>query len=436
MIDPKKLKKDFPIFSRKINGKPLVYLDNASTSQKPNSVINALTNYYKTFNSNTHRGIHTMSEEATLAYEDTREHVAKFINTNLSKEIIFTRNTTEAINLVAFSWGETNVKAEDEIIVSAIEHHSNLVPWQELCRRKNAELKIIPIKENLTLDLEAYEKMLSNKTKFVSITGMSNVLGFMPDLPRIIKAAHKVGALTLVDAAQSAAHMKTDVKKLDCDFLAFSSHKLLGPTGVGILYGKFSHLSDMPPFMFGGDMVKAVQQDKAYWNDLPWKFEAGTPNIADVIAFDAALTYLEKIGLENIHKHDQKLLKYAVKIFSKYEKDGVSLILPTYKSATSLTTASPFTPAHATSTASAHTFDPSVTSSILSFSIKGIHPHDIATVFNDEGVAIRSGYHCSQPLIEQLNLSSTARMSFYFYNTEEDIARTEKALQKTLKLFK
>ncbi len=414
MFNPEISKKDFPIFSRKINGKPLVYLDNASTSQKPKSVIDALTNYYKTFNANTHRGIHSMSEEATMAYEKTREHVAKFINAPLSKEIIFTRNTTEAINLVAYSWGETNIHKDDEIIVSAIEHHSNLVPWQELCRRKNATLKIIPIKEDLTLDMAAYAKMLSPKTKLVSITGMSNVLGFMPDLPTIIKLAHRAGlpaqrpsgALVLVDAAQSAAHIPTDVKKLDCDFLAFSSHKLLGPTGVGVLYGKFAHLSDMPPFMFGGDMVKAVQQDKAYWNDLPWKFEAGTPNIADVIAFDAALTYLEKVGFANIRHHDEKLLKYAVKKFSKYENQGVRLILPK-----------------------------SQTSSILSFSIKGIHPHDIAQIFNDEGVAIRSGYHCSQPLIDQLNLSSTARMSFYFYNTEEDIDKAEKALQKVLKTF-
>ncbi len=415
MFDPKKVKKDFPILSRKINGKPLVYLDNASTSQKPKSVINTISNYYENFNSNTHRGIHTMSEEATIAYENTREHVMKFINANLPKEIIFTRNTTEAINLVAYSWGEENIKSGDEIIVSAIEHHSNLVPWQELCRRKNATLKIIPIKKDLTLDLPAYEKMLSKKTKLVSITAMSNVLGYMPDLSKIIKAAHKVGALVLVDAAQSVAHLPTDVKKLDCDFLAFSSHKMLGPTGVGVLYGKYEILSDMNPFMFGGDMVKSVEQHKAYWNDLPWKFEAGTPNIADVIAFDAALTYLEKIGLENIHKHDQKLLKYAVAKFSKYEKHGVSLILPTYKSAT---------------------FDSSQVSSILSFSIKGIHPHDIATIFNDEGVAIRSGYHCSQPLIEHLNLSSTARMSFYFYNTKADIDRAEIALKKTIKLFK
>ncbi|MCX6735443.1 MAG: cysteine desulfurase [Candidatus Peregrinibacteria bacterium] len=407
MFDPKKLKKDFPIFSRKINDKSLVYLDNASTSQKPKSVINALTNYYETFNSNTHRGIHTMSEEATAAYEDTREHVMKFINANLPKEIIFTRNTTEAINLVAYSWGEENIKSGDEIIVSAIEHHSNLVPWQELCRRKNATLKIIPIKTDLTLDLAAYEKLLSKKTKLVSITAMSNVLGYMPDLNKIIKSAHKVGSLVLVDGAQSVAHMKADVKKLDCDFLAFSSHKMLGPTGVGVLYGKFEILSNMNPFMFGGDMVKSVEQHKAYWNDLPWKFEAGTPNIADVIAFDAALTYLDKIGLENIHKYDQQLLKYAVGKFSKYEKDGVSLILPK-----------------------------SDTSSILSFSIKGIHPHDIAQIFNDEGVAIRSGYHCSQPLIEHLNLSSTARMSFYFYNTEADIDRAEIALKRTLKIFK
>lgn len=407
MFDPTSIKKDFPIFSRKINGKPLVYLDNASTSQKPKSVINALSNYYKTFNSNTHRGIHAMSEEATIAYENTREHVAKFINANISKEIIFTRNATEAINLVAYTWGETNIKKDDEIIVSAIEHHSNLVPWQELCRRKKAKLKIIQIKKDLTLDLTAYEKLLSKKTKLVSITAMSNVLGYIPDLARIIKRAHKAGALVLVDAAQSIAHIKTDAKKLDCDFLVFSSHKMLGPTGVGVLYAKYEILSDMPPFLFGGDMVKTVEQHKAYWNDIPWKFEAGTPNIADVIAFDSAITYLEKIGLNNIHKHDQKLLKYAVKKFSKYEKNGVRLILPA-----------------------------SQTSSILSFSIKGIHPHDIATIFNDEGIAIRSGYHCSQPLIEHLNLSSTARMSFYFYNTTEDIDRAKLALKKVIKLFK
>lgn len=429
MFDPKIIKKDFPILSRKINGKPLVYLDNASTSQKPKSVIDAISNYYKTFNSNTHRGIHTMSEEATAAYENTREHVMKFINASLPKEIIFTRNTTEAINLVAYSWGESNIKKDDEIIVSAIEHHSNLVPWQELCRRKNAKLKIIPIKEDLTLDLQAYEKLLSKKTKLVSITAMSNVLGYMPDLAKIIKAAHKIGALVLVDGAQSVAHMKTDVKKLDCDFLAFSGHKMLGPTGVGVLYGKYEILSEMNPFMFGGDMVKAVEQHKAYWNDLPWKFEAGTPNIADVIAFNAALTYLEKIGLENIEKHDQKLLKYAIGKFSKYEKDGVSLILPTYKFSSAKQSAPSSQPP-------SPTFDTSITSSILSFSIKGIHPHDIATIFNDEGVAIRSGYHCSQPLIEHLNLSSTARMSFYFYNTEADIDRAEIALKKTLKLFK
>jgi cysteine desulfurase/selenocysteine lyase len=347
----------------------------------------------------------------------------KFINAGLPKEIIFTRNTTEAINLVAYSWGEENIHKDDEIIVSAIEHHSNLVPWQELCSRKNAKLKIIPIKEDLTLDLAAYEKLLSKKTKLVSITAMSNVLGYMPDLNHIIKSAHKVGALVLVDGAQSVAHMKTDVKKLDCDFLAFSSHKMLGPTGVGVLYGKYEILSDMNPFMFGGDMVKAVEQHKAYWNDLPWKFEAGTPNIADVISFDAALTYLEKIGLDNIHKYDQKLLKYAISKFSKYEKDGVSLILPSYKNSSPLRPSSP-------------TLDSSITSSILSFSIKGIHPHDIAQIFNDEGVAIRSGYHCSQPLIEHLNLSSTARMSFYFYNTEADIDRAEIALQKTLKIFR
>lgn len=409
MFNPHDIKKDFRIFERKLNNKPLIYLDNASTTQKPKNVIRALKNYYENFNANIHRGIHTLSEEATLAYEKTREHAAKFINATSEKEIIFTRNTTEAINLVAYTWGETNIKKNDEIIVSAIEHHSNLVPWQQLCQKRQAKLKIIPIKKDLTLDLDAYIKLLSKKTKLVAITGMSNVLGTIPDLKKIIDLAHQVSAITLVDGAQSVAHSPTDVQELDCDFLTFSAHKMLGPTGVGILYGKYEILSDMPPFLFGGDMVKVVGQYKSYWNDLPWKFEAGTPNIADVIAFDEALKYLEKIGMENVQKHDQKLLKYAVEKFSQYKNQNVKLFIPS---------------------------DLTNNGGILSFSIKGIHPHDIATIFNEEGVAIRSGHHCSQPLIESLNVLATARISFYIYNTKEDIDRTELALQKTINIFK
>ena len=408
MFDPHNIKKDFPIFNNKINGRPLIYLDNASTTQKPKTVIRALENYYENFNANIHRGIHTLSEEATAAYEKTRQHVAKFINATSEKEIIFTRNTTEAINLVAYSWGETNIKKNDEIIVSAIEHHSNLVPWQQLCQRRQAKLKIIPIKKDLTLDMDQYSKFLSKKTKLIAITGMSNVLGTIPDLKQIIDLAHQVNAVTLIDGAQSVAHSPTDVQELDCDFLAFSAHKMLGPTGVGILYGKYEILNEMPPFLFGGDMVKVVEQYKAYWNDLPWKFEAGTPNIADVIAFDEALKYLEKIGMENVQKHDQKLLKYAVEKFSQYKNQNVKLFIQN---------------------------DIENNGGILSFSIKGIHPHDIATIFNEEGVAIRSGHHCSQPLIESLNVLATARISFYIYNTKEDIDQAELALQKTIKIF-
>ncbi len=409
MFDPHSIKEDFPILNNKINSRPLIYLDNASTTQKPKIVIEALKNYYENSNANIHRGIHTLSEKATASYEKTRLNIAKFINATSEKEIIFTRNTTESINLMAYTWGETNIKENDEIIVSAIEHHSNLVPWQQLCQRRQAKLKIIPIKQNLTLDLDQYAKLLSKKTKLVAVTGMSNVLGTIPNLKKIIDLAHQAGAITLVDGAQSVAHSPTDVQELDCDFMAFSAHKMLGPTGIGILYGKYEILNDMPPFLFGGDMVKVVEQYKAYWNDLPWKFEAGTPNIADVIAFDEALKYLEKIGMENVQKHDQKLLKYAVEKFSQYKNQNVKLFLPN---------------------------DIVNNGGILSFSIKGIHPHDIATIFNEEGVAIRSGHHCSQPLIENLNVLATARISFYIYNTKEDIDLAELALQKTIKIFK
>lgn len=403
MLDPKSLKKDFPILSRKINGKSLVYLDNASTTQKPRQVIEALKNYYENTNANIHRGIHTLSQEATEAYEKTRLTTAKFVNAKSEKEIIFTRSTTESINLVAYTWGEVNINQDDEIIVSALEHHSNLVPWQELCRRKNAILKIIPLKHDLTTDISAYEKLLTKNTKLVAITGMSNVLGTIPPVKEMTKSAHKFGAKVLVDGAQSVAHLPTDVQDLDCDFLAFSSHKMLGPTGVGILYGKENLLENMPPFNFGGDMVKVVTQEKAQWNDLPWKFEAGTPNIADVVAFEKALQFLSEVGMQSLANHDEKLLKYAIERFSKYKE--------------------------------VHLFTSKNTGGILSFTIEGVHPHDIAQIFDEEGVAIRSGHHCNMPLMELLHVSATARMSFYLYNSEEDIDSAEKALQKVLKIF-
>ncbi|MFH1533621.1 MAG: cysteine desulfurase [Nitrospirota bacterium] len=402
MLNAKKIKSQFPIFA----DKKLVFLDSAATSQKPKVVIDAITNYYTKFNANVHRGIYTLSEKATQAYSDTRETVKKFINSKHVHEIVFTRNTTESINLVAYTWGEKNIKAQDEIIVSALEHHSNLVPWQELCKRKKAKLKVIPLKNDYTLDMDEYEKLLTARTKLVAITAMSNVTGTIPPLKRIINEAHKKGAKVLIDGAQSAAHSETDVQKLKCDFFVFSGHKCLGPTGVGILYAKEELLNKMPPFLFGGDMIEKVGQFSSTFAPLPNKFEAGTPNIADVIALKPALEFLQKIGLNAIHKHEQELKKYAIKKFSAHPQ--VTL----------------------------HTPPLNQSGSTLSFTIKGIHPHDIATIFNSENVCIRAGHHCAQPLMDRLHIHSTARMSFYLYNTLQDVDRAEKALIKTLKTFK
>lgn len=401
------LKQDFPIFQRKINGKPLAYLDNASTTQKPEMVLEALGKYYRSMNANIHRGIHTLSEEATEAYEETRKKVATFINAREAAEIVFTRNATEAMNLVAYSWGEQNISSDDTIVVSALEHHSNLVPWQELCRRKNAELKIISINEDSTLCLDDLNTIIDQRTRLVATTQMSNALGTITPLPHIIKRAHEVGAKILVDGAQGVPHMGIDVQALDVDFMAFSGHKMLGPTGVGVLYGKRELLEATPPFLFGGDMVLEVDQFKANWNQVPWKFEAGTPNIADVIAFKAAIEYIEKIGFEEILEHDQELLTYARKKLSQLP--NIRLFGPS---------------------------DTQQAGGILSFSIPGVHPHDIGSILNEEGVAIRAGHHCTQPLMKRLGVSATARMSFYIYNTKEDIDAAFEALKKVYKIFK
>lgn len=406
MLNIAKIKSQFPILNKKINGKNLVYLDNASTTQKPKSVIDAIKFYYENINANIHRGIYSLSETATKEYEKTRQLTANFIKAKSSEEIIFTRNTTESINLIAYTWGEKNIKKGDEIIVSVLEHHSNLIPWQELAKRKKAKLKIIPLNKDYTLDLNAYKKLLTHKTKLVAITAMSNVLGTITPLKEIIQLAHKKNALVLVDGAQSIGHLGTNVRKIDCDFFVFSSHKMLGPTGVGVLYGKKKILESMPPFLFGGDMIKKVSQFNATFSDLPWKFEAGTPNIADVIAFSKALEFIQEIGIKNIQKHENDLLKYAIKKFSKYKE--ITLFLPPI----------------------------SQMGGILSFTIKGIHPHDIAQILSDEGICIRAGHHCAQPLMEKLKVSSTARLSFYIYNTKKDIDQAEKAIQKTLKIFK
>lgn len=403
MLDPE-VKNQFPILKRKIKGKALAYLDNASTTQKPQSVINALKDYYENFNSNIHRGIHTLSEEATAHYESTRATLQKFINARFPHEIIFTRNTTESVNLVAYTFGEKNIQEGDEIIVSELEHHSNLVPWQELCKRKGASLLTIPILNDYTLDMDAYAELLSEKTKLVAITGMSNVTGTTPDLKEIITLAHAHDAKVLVDGAQLAAHTKVDMQELDCDFFTISGHKMLGPTGAGALYGKEEVLNEMPPFLYGGSMVLEVTKTDATYLGLPAKFEAGTPDIADVIAFKHALEFLEKVGMEKIYKHEKELTTYAIELFSKHKEVTIH--------------------------------HPENGGGVISFSIKGIHPHDIASIFNEHGVAIRSGHHCAHPLMTRLNVPATARMSFYLYNTKEDVEQAEKALKETIRTFK
>lgn len=401
------IKSDFPILSRKINGKPLVYLDNASTTQKPKAVLQALVNFYSTSNANIHRGIHTLSEEATDKYEDVRKKVAKFIGAT-EEEIVFTKSATESINCVAVAWGQKHINAGDEIIVSALEHHANLVPWQELAKNKKATLKIIPLTTDYTLDLDAYAKLLSPKVKLVCITAESNVTGTITPVKKITEMAHTVGAKVIVDGAQSVGHMPTNVREIGCDFFVFSAHKMMGPTGVGVLYIRSAVMEEMTPFMYGGEMIESVQEKSATYRTSHWKFEAGTPNIADVIAFGAALDYINKIGLKNISTHDKELVAYAKKIFAKYPQ--VKLFSPSKIQDTG---------------------------AVLSFSIDGVHPHDIATIFNDEGIAIRSGLHCAEPLLQKLGApNGTARLSFYIYNTKKDTDVVEKALKKVLKIFK
>ncbi len=402
----KNRKQDFPILKTFFKGHPLVYLDNAATTQKPKSVISAIQKYYETENANIHRGIYDLSEKATALYENTREKVKDFIHAQKTSEIIFTRNTTESINLVAYSWGEKNIKQNDEIVVSALEHHSNLVPYQELCHRKKAKLKIIPIDQNGNLHLKNLGTIITKKTKLVAITQMSNVLGTIVPLKKIISESHKKGALVLVDGAQGVPHLGINVKKLNCDFLVFSGHKMFGPSGVGVLYAKEKILKNMPPFLFGGNMIREVTQYKSLWNELPHKFEAGTPNIADVIAFSEAIKYTKKIGFKKIQEHETKLWEYARKKLATIP----NLIL--YGSD-----------------------DKKKATGIISFTISGIHPHDISSFVNEKNIAIRAGHHCAAPLMKYLGVSATARISFSVYNEKKDIDRLCEALKKIYKIF-
>ena len=406
MINIEKIRKDFPILSRQVRGKPLIYFDSAATSQKPKSVIDALVNYYEQHNANIHRGIHTLSEEATQLFEQARKKVAKFVHASNPNTIIFTRNTTESLNLIAYAWGRKNIKAGDEILVTEMEHHSNLVPWQLLAQEKNAVLKFVRLTDEGTLNLEDLDKNVSSKTKLISVGHVSNALGTINPIRRFAQAAHEVGALFVVDAAQSAPHIPIDMRVLGCDVIAFSAHKMLGPTGVGVLVAHEEILEEMSPFLGGGDMIKEVWMEKSSWNDLPYKFEAGTPNIADVIAFGAAIDYLQEIGMDNIRTHEQELVQYALQEMKKI--DGITIYGPQ---------------------------DPRSRSGVISFNLGSIHPHDMGTVLDEEGIAVRAGHHCCQPLMRRYGISGTTRASFYLYNTQKEVDHFIHALSRAKMLF-
>lgn len=407
IVNSYELRNDFPIFKKKINGKDLVYLDNASTTQKPYSVINSITDFYSNYNSNIHRAVYQLAEEATELYEQSRKKIANFINVR-PEEIIFTRNTTESINLIAHSWARSNLKKDDVIAITEIEHHSNIVPWQILCQEIGTRLEYVGIDESGFLDIEYLIELISSrKVKLVSISHMSNVLGTIVPIERIVKTAHQYDIPVIVDGAQSVPHMPVDVKELDCDFLVFSAHKMLGPTGVGVLYAKKELLEKMKPFMAGGDMIKEVFKFHTNYNEVPYKFEAGTPNIADVVGFGAAVEYLEKIGMENIRNHEIYLTEYA---------------LESMQSLKCITIYGPM--------------DSKFRGGVISFNIADIHPHDLATIMNDHGIAIRSGHHCAQVLMQRLDVPATSRASFYIYNTKEEIDKFVNAIKEAGRIFK
>lgn len=406
MLNVKEIRKDFPILSRKVNGKKLVYLDNAATSQKPIQVINTLDDYYRRYNANIHRGIHTLSEEATEAFENVRDKVRQFIDAPASHEVIFTRNATEAINLVAYTWGRMNVLPGDEIVLTPIEHHSNFVPWQQLAIERNARLVIVPLTSDGQVDAETMAAHITDRTKLVALTQMSNVMGTITPVAEICRKAHEKGALVLVDGAQGVPHLPTSVKDLDCDFLVFSFHKMLGPTGVGVLWGRTELLEAMPPFLFGGHMISTVWEDRATWSDLPWKFEAGTSNIADVIASGTALDYLNKLGMESVREHEIEIVEYALKRFA--ELDDATVYGP---------------------------LDARKRGGVISFNLDGVHPHDIGQILNDAGIAIRAGHHCCQPLMRTFDLWGTARASFYIYNTKDEVDALFDALKEADKVL-
>ncbi|MFZ7804135.1 cysteine desulfurase SufS [Bacillus thuringiensis] len=397
------IRKQFPILDQKVKGKQLVYFDSAATSQKPIQVIETLERYYKEYNSNVHRGVHTLGTKATDAYEGAREKVRKFINAKSMEEIIFTRGTTTALNTVAASYGLENVKEGDEIVISYMEHHSNIIPWQQVAKKTGATLKYLPLQPDGTISLEDVRQTVTPNTKIVSIMQVSNVLGTINPVKEIGAIAHENGAIMVVDGAQSTPHMKVDVQDLNCDFYALSAHKMCGPTGIGVLYGKKELLNNMEPIEFGGEMIDFVDLQESTWKELPWKFEAGTPIIGNAIGLGAAIDFLEEIGLDNIEKHEHELAQYALERLS--EVDGVTIYGPKHRAG------------------------------LVTFNIEDVHPHDVATVLDVEGIAVRAGHHCAQPLMKWLKASSTARASFYLYNTKEEIDTFVESLIKTKEYF-
>ncbi|TDY49567.1 cysteine desulfurase/selenocysteine lyase [Alicyclobacillus sacchari] len=405
-MNPLAIRDDFPIFQEKINGHPLVYLDNAATSQKPRQVLDVLRRYYESENSNVHRGVHTLGTRATEAYEGAREKIARFINAPSPYQIVFTRGTTESINMVAHGYARARLQAGDEIVLPPSEHHSNLIPWQQAARATGATLRYLPLQEDGTIRLEDVEAAVTDRTKIVAIAHVSNVLGTVNPVREIAEIAHRHGAVIVVDGAQSVPHMPTDVQELDCDFLAFSGHKMLGPTGIGVLYGKPSLLAEMEPTYFGGEMIDVVELHESTWKEAPWKFEGGTPIIAGAIGLGAAVDYLSRIGMEEIAKHDAHLADLAVRRLE--EIDGVTVYGP-----------GPGKPR----------------AGLVTFNLDGVHPHDVATVLDAAGIAVRAGHHCAQPLMRILNVGATARASFYLYNTEDDVDAFVAALKQAKEFF-
>ncbi|HCU99640.1 MAG: cysteine desulfurase [Dehalococcoidia bacterium] len=405
-MQPAQLRKDFPILERQINGHPLAYLDNAATTQKPRPVIESLVHYYETQNANIHRGIHTLAVEATKAYEDVRAKASKHIGATNTEDIVFTRNTTESLNLVARAWGDANLQEDDEIVLSLMEHHSNIVPWQLLAARTGARLRYADIAPNGLLQIDSLRKMIGNRTKLVSITHMSNVLGTINPIAEIAEMTHAVGALLIVDGAQSAPHLPVDVNQLGCDVFAFSAHKMLGPTGVGVLWARPGLLAEMDPFLGGGEMISIVRPEGSTWAEGPHKFEAGTPNIADVIAFGTALDYLHDLGMENVREHEKHITAYAIDALES--SGGITVHGPR---------------------------DIEARGGAVSFEVDGVHPHDVSTIVDAYGIAIRAGHHCAQLLMRYLNVPATNRASFYIYNEEHEVDALLNALEEAKRMF-